>query len=747
MKIVKKISLFIIFLLLIFIFDNKVSAKEFERKEVKVDKIEAYSRPELISGFINLKNEIENANYFDTGKFVFKRKYTNGITDKILEINLFITNGKCNKYEAYFDNYLFYAFEINNNTYNLLKREEINFLKDYNFKFDGGYHTIIGKANNILGYFTSYSGTNYETTYVNPSSYDLEVLLYYQYYKETSYIDLYVDNINNISLDFILSNFNVYTDNNVICLAKSYITNLVKVNNGLYIIEIGAKRSQDYYATVIKIHIENNNKYEDKIFYLSSISSYTIAYNELNNYFTDYQYININYYLNNWNVEGNHYIDVIYGEDKLYYQRIKITVINDIDVEFNIKSNIIKTNNKSLIKEDVIIKSLSYNEDNVKDINIDFNDYINIDGNYNIYINLINKANVINKFDINIIVSDFNNNIPNIETSIYKLYDVRTYLNTLNIEIIYLNILDYSMNWNKEGNYIINLMYYKDDSLYYEDFYINVINPELEEIEFVQNPLLISYKDYDIEIINNNIIKGIDTNIKINTDSINNVGEYDIIITVYNDYLSKEYHLFLSIYDDITPQIIASNINTNINNKLSIEDIKKYIYIYDEIDGIIDDYILEDIDDYFNNYNKVGTYHFEINARDNSNNYISKGILINVNKKSDEDIIEIVLGNDHKFNKEDMINYLYKLSYINTLDVNIYSNYFDDLILKDEYELTVVDKYDNLKTFKIIINKIEKEEIIINKKDNNMIIIIVIIVISLIIIITIFGIIFYKKKH
>jgi len=227
----------------------------------------------------------------------------------------------------------------------------------------------------------------------------------------------------------------------------------------------------------------------------------------------------------------------------------------------------------------------------------------------------------------------------------------------------------------------------------------------------------------------------------------NNIGEYDIIITVYNDYLSCDYHMYLNIYDDKKPIIIASNIITTVNNKLSVDDIKKYIYVEDEIDGEILDYELIDLDDYFNNYKKLGVYHFEISACDKSNNMESKIINITVNKKEDLKIKEIILDSNNRFSKNDMINYLYKLNYINTLEVELYSSYFDDEILKDNYELTVVDKYDNLETFKLIINEVNENNIINTKNNNNNIIIIIVISLVLLSLITVFIIIFYKKKH
>lgn len=746
-----KIIIFIIICLIFISFKFQAKASNFSRDKLNIDIIYGVYYPEKDQEFKELIEKIKDNHYYDTGRFKFERKLSNGNSDKLLVTTLYITNGIAYKYEASFDNYIFYSFELYENESKLLKNEEINFLTDYTWKYDGGYHTITSKANSIFGFMTTYSGSYFEDYVSNEicSSYDLESVLYYTYYEETRYIDLYVSDINDISLDFLFNNYEVYTDTNIKCNVKSFVTPITKANNGLYILELGAKRSFYYYATIFLIHIDNYKKYEDLDFNLSNISSYTIAYNEINNRFKNYEFIDYNDYLSNWNIEGEHYIYISYIEnDKSYIERIKINVINDIEYDFSIKSKTIKTNLYSFITKDSIIKSISYSNDNIIDINIDFNNYINELGEYEIYINLINKANIVNQEKIYIDVEDFNN-IIDIETSLYKLFDIKEYINNLGYEIIYLNNLEYKENWNKEGKYLINLMYYNEDYLYYEDFYINVINPELEEITFNLNPISISYKEYNYDIIKDNINKSNDTLININMNNFieNNIGEYDIIITVYNDYLSYDYHMYLNIYDDIKPIIIASNIITTVNNKLSVDDIKKYIYVEDEIDGEILDYELIDLDDYFNNYKKLGVYHFEISTCDKSNNMESKIINITVNKKEDLKIKEIILDSNNRFSKNDMINYLYKLNYINTLEVELYSSYFDDEILKDNYELTVVDKYDNLETFKLIINEVNENNIINTKNNNNNIIIIIVISGVLLSLITVFIIIFYKKKH
>ena len=132
-----KIIIFIIICLIFISFKFQVKASNFSRDKLNIDIIYGVYYPEKDQEFKELIEKIKDNHYYDTGRFKFERKLSNGNSDKLLVTTLYITNGIAYKYEASFDNYIFYSFELYENESKLLKNEEINFLTDYTWKYDG----------------------------------------------------------------------------------------------------------------------------------------------------------------------------------------------------------------------------------------------------------------------------------------------------------------------------------------------------------------------------------------------------------------------------------------------------------------------------------------------------------------------------------------------------------------------------------------------------------------------------------
>ena len=75
-------------------------------------------------------------------------------------------------------------------------------------------------------------------------------------------------------------------------------------------------------------------------------------------------------------------------------------------------------------------------------------------------------------------------------------------------------------------------------------------------------------------------------------------------------------------FDELPPVIVTDEINStiiaNVDNKISIKDLKSKITAYDECEGIVEVTIKEDL--YSDNYNKLGTYNVTFQASDTSGN-------------------------------------------------------------------------------------------------------------------------------
>ena len=181
---------------------------------------------------------------------------------------------------------------------------------------------------------------------------------------------------------------------------------------------------------------------------------------------------------------------------------------------------------------------------------------------------------------------------------------------------------------------------------------------------------------------------------------------------------------------------------------LSIDEIKEYIEVYDEYDGIISNYSIEDLDNYKSNYNIRGDYRYYITAIDNSGNISHATFYIYVGSQSVKNVIyiensTIIICNPKGVTEESIINILKEYNIIpSSSDVTVTTD-------SDSY-VVEVSKGDNTNKYSVLVKEDTIEEEIESNTNNiniGLIITVSIASLSLVGIIVILSIKIYKKRH
>ena len=513
----------------------------------------------------------------------------------------------------------------------------------------------------------------------------------------------------------------------------------------------------DISINLINVYKYNENNYHDEI-YLDK--DYEMNYDEIKSYINyEYDYISFD------NIKDTSYEIHTYIKDDNLFSRKTIYVNTKCEDLLNLKNINVPYYKKYNIDE--IKELLNTNE------NINIDNYLNDDNiiksNKCYGYKKINNQTIFDSF----IINSYDNispsiSIKNIDTPSDK---------TITIEDIKQNIVIYdeidglidnydidgydNYYQNKEipGKYIIDIISRdKNNNIATSILEINVYDNEYPFIKC-------SSQDNIINIYENKLLSKEDIlsyfEINDNSEELNVfIDGYDLYKDNYNipnvyelrirakDLKDNESSLefYLNIKDISAPIIKFNNIELSPkDNKLSLDDIKKYIQISDDFDGIINDYIINDLNDYNNYYMIKGSYHFSISAHDNSNNNSLSFITIYVKDEEDEIINEFFIPND----KTIVINNAKNL--LTTSDILEFLKSKKIIISIDNIE----EKENNLGTSRLyiissgdtnydlyindseneIINEDEKEADIKKKtKDNSHVVVIIIIISSLVII-------------
>jgi len=468
-------------------------------------------------------------------------------------------------------------------------------------------------------------------------------------------------------------------------------------------------------------------------------------------------------------IVGNYYMIIGYLIDDKYYAISYNIIINDPILQ---TPDIYVSKNKKLTDNDIRnqIKSTG-----LKNYNYDADEYFEYydkPGRYNVFVSYSIDDNIFNfKFRIIVIeLGDYEIEIKNkdiFKHEYYNEFDIedlkeRLIYNHIISDTVEIDLSKYEINKNVAGLYPIFIKGYDDlGNLYIQSYMINVLDNVKPNVS-LPDDLIYSYSYNDIidfDYYKYNFIVNDISDYEITYDIPKSlqeglkIGEYDIIYKIIDIYSNEEqYTIKIKIVDDVAPKIICSNINVDIKEKLDINDLKRNVYAYDEIDGDIslDNITIDDVDSYLNNYDKKGTYKINVMVHDSNNNYSHATYNVIVNNK-DTTNKEIYISSKYKYTKEELMKYLINQQIIeNENDYKLESQYFDNDKLEKTYDLEIIDENDNKEIYKLILNDLEinyKDNEENEKKDNSIIIVISAISGVLIIIIGILIFIIYKKRH
>ena len=246
--------------------------------------------------------------------------------------------------------------------------------------------------------------------------------------------------------------------------------------------------------------------------------------------------------------------------------------------------------------------------------------------------------------------------------------------------------------------------------------------------------------DYTIEIIENNY-----------KDNYTKPGDYTVtakVTDIYGNYSTAT--LTVHVVDDAIPRIVYSKIQVTTLNPYTIDDFKKHINVYDEIDGAITDYTITDLDGYFETVKKPGDYRIRVDASDKAGNSTFSNIYFMVRDTDYPSITvdeyTIVASADHVITREEIIEILIKAGQISDdQNVLLVSDYFDVENPSGSYSLEVRTDdgvfYDKIEVS--VSNDITPSIVKDNKKFNYLFVLIP----SIIVVLGSLSFIVYKKKH
>ena len=180
------------------------------------------------------------------------------------------------------------------------------------------------------------------------------------------------------------------------------------------------------------------------------------------------------------------------------------------------------------------------------------------------------------------------------------------------------------------------------------------------------------------------------------SSKFSSLGQYTVIAKVTDEAGNfSQATATITVIDDVKP-VISFNSKIEIDNlsKRSIDDIKKFVSVTDA-KSQIKEYTLTDTDDYANNYNKPGEYHFEVVAVDSANNKATATLTITVLDKDvpviswKSDYIILVEEGD-PLTAEKILNILISSGQLEQGQAtDVQSNYFNNETVPGEYDLSV----------------------------------------------------------
>ena len=319
----------------------------------------------------------------------------------------------------------------------------------------------------------------------------------------------------------------------------------------------------------------------------------------------------------------------------------------------------------------------------------------------------------------------------------------------------------------KAGEYTFTILAY-DESLNatVQKVYVNVIDdiyPIVDGTNYIET-------EYNIELSESDIYEYFSIYDDTEYDKTLDLGGYLTNPNIVADYNCKiivtdsnsnttEKEFVLSVKDRTKPKLLCA-VYYNISSKEEKTelDIKEMVSVIDEYDGQVrDNIVIDDLNNYFSNPKKVGTYKFNLECPDNHGNSITGEIYLVV---KDYDYPEIKINNyiiltgkGESITKEQVQELFKSLGYDISLD-SLDSECFDIDSLDGEYNLDIIEEDGSILHNKVTTIEAKKEvsyDIPVKKETKKNLSISTIIIISissgLLFLLLILGVVFYKKKH
>ena len=259
------------------------------------------------------------------------------------------------------------------------------------------------------------------------------------------------------------------------------------------------------------------------------------------------------------------------------------------------------------------------------------------------------------------------------------------------------------------------------------------------------------YSNVTIEIENDNYTKNYDK-----------VGNFDVSVIVKDEAgNSTRSSVTVTVLDNNGPVVAYEPIYISSDEKLTEAEIKSHITILDDVDGIITNYDMVDVDDYFLHPNVIGEYQFEISVTDNAGNpggdVISLYVIDNAGPTIEAPTYTVLLNKGENVTREQILQILKATGQIKSMENTVINSlYFSTLNPEGEYDLEVISDGEVFHDVIRFVDRGSKENIDddfynipIKKEENNKTNYYIIIAISVgaIIILSALGVIIYKKKH
>ncbi len=223
-------------------------------------------------------------------------------------------------------------------------------------------------------------------------------------------------------------------------------------------------------------------------------------------------------------------------------------------------------------------------------------------------------------------------------------------------------------------------------------------NKSYETNDIIDMIMVEDYSNYTYEVLNDYYSK-----------SCNVIGKYALKLKFIDTYNNKsEYVIWINVVDDIKPYVLSRNIKTTTSRILSEEDIIESLIISDKTKYKCN----IDLDNYKDNYNKIGEYLISVDVVDSFENETKVYFYIDVVIDNDIFFINglIKTYNNKSYSEEELIDLLrgitdydYDIESISSIDSLYFKTPFDPGRYEISLTTTSSDGHEYYEVYRIMV--------------------------------------------